>query len=237
MPPSPLLINGRVSDSFGSPVSSATVSLVHSNGTVSVTTNSNGEYILNVGNLSSYSVGDSIAITTSKASVGRKTTNTTIPSSSTEINFTLEETSDLDYPEEMLNQHKLIFALPVGFDGEKISSSNPMPVEDVSKKKLQTFSGYLTVTSGTGEVIVPVDMNHIIYQFTISAPAATSFSVNLIEHDSGYTLVQKTGISGGRWTLYDPKVAIGAYGATQRLKVQVPSATTDGTYTYKVWYS
>ena|SRR3990167_7084749 len=44
-------------------VSGVTVTLTHPNGTLTTTTDSNGRYSINLGNLSSYSVGDSFTVT------------------------------------------------------------------------------------------------------------------------------------------------------------------------------
>ncbi len=128
MPVNPLEVKGKIYDINGIVVDSATVSLVHLSGTLSKTSNSSGEYIFNLGDLSSYSVGDSITVSANKATKGTKSETVTIEEGGNTVNITLEETSDLTYTETEQNVHNLVFVVPTSFDGEKITHLNPLPV-------------------------------------------------------------------------------------------------------------
>ena len=128
MPTKALQIRGRIYDVNGITVDSAIVTLTHSSKTLSFTSNSIGEYIFNLGDLSSYSVGDEITLNASKATKGRKSETVTIDKGGNTVNITLEETSDLTYTETEQNVHNLVFVVPTSFDGEKITHLNPLPV-------------------------------------------------------------------------------------------------------------
>ena len=142
-----LQVKGIIFDIDGNKVEGATVSLIHSNGNLSLTSNSVGEYIFGLGDLSSFSIGDAITVTASKESKGTISETTVIESSGNTINLTLEETSNLDYTETDNNQHNLVFALPVSFDGSKITSANPLPVKIVDANGVNTNTQFITARS------------------------------------------------------------------------------------------
>ena len=132
MPVTSHLISGKVRDRLGNILSGATVTLIHPSITPSIseTTNAAGEYIINLAELSSqWSVGDSFSIKANKTGEGEKTINSTISSGANQtINFTLEETSILVFGENSQDRYNLNFALLTTYDGEKVTSINPLPV-------------------------------------------------------------------------------------------------------------
>ena len=132
MPTQSRLVKGKIYDVNGLVVASATVTLTHSSSSLSETSNSAGEYVFNLGDLSSYSVGDPITVTATKATKGTKSETENILEGGNTINITLEETSDLTYSETELNVHNLVFVVPTTFDGEKVTNSNPLPVTNPS---------------------------------------------------------------------------------------------------------
>jgi len=129
MPRTPANLKGRIYDVDGSIISGATVILTHSSGTISKVSNSEGDYILNYGDLSSWIPGDSATITVTVSGKGTISETISMESGGTVFNLTLAETSDLTYTETLQNVHNLVFTLPVGFDGTKISNTNPLPVK------------------------------------------------------------------------------------------------------------
>ena len=128
MPSNPSQLSGKILNVGGIGVDGATVTLTHSSGTISIISNSPGEYILNLGDLSSWSAGDSAILTATKTSVGTKTQTITLASGGTVLNITLEETSGFTYVDKETKQQNLVMAMPVTFDGEKVTNSNPLPV-------------------------------------------------------------------------------------------------------------
>ncbi len=111
----------------------ATVELtLGTNDPISKNSNSKGEVLLNVANAGSWSVSDEVSITASKTGSGRKTSTLVLTSSPQSLNMTLEETSDLIYHPNESNQYNLNFSLLTTYDGEKVTQSNPLPVESQS---------------------------------------------------------------------------------------------------------
>ncbi len=109
----------------------ATVTLTLStNDPISETSNSNGEVVFNVANAGSWSVNDEVSITASKTGVGTKTSTLVLTSSPQTTSLTLEETSDLYYSENDEGVHVLNFSLLTTYDGEKVTKSNRLPVEN-----------------------------------------------------------------------------------------------------------
>ena len=107
----------------------ATVSLTHTNGTLSSTTNTSGEYQFNLADLSSWSRGDTITITATKSKIGTKTLTTSISSGGGQKhNLTLQETSSIEVYTE---PYQPVVAVLAGFDGNIISLENPLPVKVV----------------------------------------------------------------------------------------------------------
>ena len=112
-PVTPYLVSGRVRDRLGNLLSGATITLTHSsiNPVLSITTNSKGEYILNLGDLASQWIrGDTITLFSSVTGEGRLTVTTTIKNVSSQTeNLNLEETSDLVFQPFSLNRYPLHF--------------------------------------------------------------------------------------------------------------------------------
>ena len=131
MPPSQNhLVKCIVYDIFSTRLGGASVSIVHSSGTLSGTTNSNGEYIDNLANLSSYSIGDSLSISASKAGEGSKTITTTIQSGGGQTEeITLEETQIVDGVVTYPNQAKIDKTILISYDKRDINRGNPLPVQ------------------------------------------------------------------------------------------------------------
>ena len=112
----------------------ATVVITFNSETISGTSNSKGEVILNTANLTSgWSVGNEVSITASKTGSGTKTQTLILDSSGgQQTSITLEETSDLIYYEQTENDtYVLNFALITDYAGNKITTSNPFPVKIV----------------------------------------------------------------------------------------------------------
>ncbi len=135
-PVSSHLISGTVFDLFGSALAGATVTVKHSTigptAGITKTTNSSGAYIINLSKLDSqWSVGDTITVKASKTAEGTKTVTTTIESGGGQtVNITLAETSDLSFAEtDATQRHNLVFALPIHYDGEKVTRTRPLPVQ------------------------------------------------------------------------------------------------------------
>ncbi len=134
MPTTSHLVSGKIFDLLGDALSGATVSLKHTtlDETIpSVTSNAQGEYILNLSKLSSqWSDGDEIQVTASKTAEGTKTVTTTIQGAGGQtVNLTLAETSDFAYDTLVQNRTHLFMAMPVHYDGEKVTRTRPLPVQ------------------------------------------------------------------------------------------------------------
>ena len=137
-PVRPYLITGKLKGIYGNNIANASISLTHTTITpvLSATTSTNGEYTINLGKLGSqWSQGDSLSISSTVAGEGRITLSTTIKKvggGQTE-NLTLGETSDIDFEPKTadLNRNQLVLALPILFDGTKVTREKPLPVQNV----------------------------------------------------------------------------------------------------------
>jgi hypothetical protein len=128
-------------------VSGATVTLTLNSETTSETTDSNGQCVLNVGNLSSWSAGDSVSITASKTNSGTKTETLTLTSAPQTLTITLAETSDLSYYEQTeTDMYNLNFSLLTTYDGEKVTTANPLPI-----KTQDPLAGYHSTDIARGD--------------------------------------------------------------------------------------
>ncbi len=128
MPSQSHLINGKVYDIYGISLAEASVSVVHTNGTLPATTNSSGEYIVNLGSLSSWTLGDPLSIIASKPGEGSKTETTTISSGGGQTeNITLEE-PETYWGQTTENRVKINKVILLSYDGRDINRTNRLPV-------------------------------------------------------------------------------------------------------------
>ena len=112
-------------------LSGATVTLTL-NETLTEISNSKGEVIFNVANLSSWSVNDKVTLVASKTKEGTITQTLILTSTTQIVSLTLAQTSELYYVEND-DSHVLNFSLLVDFEGNKITHSNPLPVSAETK--------------------------------------------------------------------------------------------------------
>ncbi len=104
-------------------------------------TNSAGEAIFNIGNFSSWSVGDEISIFATKTGVGRKTQELVLTDRPQIVNIQLEQTSKFIIGEnEETNTYPLTFAMLVDFQGNKITDVNPLPIKFVDSNGIRIKS-------------------------------------------------------------------------------------------------
>lgn len=128
----PSVINGKVFDTGRVIIVGATVTLTHSTGSVSAVTNSSGEYALNLGDLSSWSVGDSAVLSCTVEKKGTSSTDLTLSEGGVEEDIVLEETSSIVYPINDRDMYPLVNAILRSFDGNLIASDNPLPVKTIN---------------------------------------------------------------------------------------------------------
>ena len=125
-------IIGIVYDADRNKLDGATVLLTHvsSKETLTATTNSSGEYMLNLKNLSTWSVGDEVTVKASKTGYGRKTETLIVSSAPADRqDIILDYTSDY-ITDTGNNQIKTNAAMLVDFENNKITPSNPLPVNN-----------------------------------------------------------------------------------------------------------
>lgn len=131
MPTLPSQVNGVVYDTEYVKLENATVVLTHSSETLTVMTNSDGEYIFNLGDLDSWDENDSATITASKTKKGTKTETITLVSGGVTQDIYLAETSNLSFPEQTQDRYNLNFSLLTDYAGNKITVDNPLPVKSI----------------------------------------------------------------------------------------------------------
>lgn len=169
MPVTSHLVNGKVFDLFGDALSGATVSLKHivlDETLPSVTSNAQGEYILNLSGLSSqWSKGQEIQITAFKTTEGTKTETTTIQGTGGQtVNLTLAETSDFVFDTLVQDRTHLFMAMPVHYDGKKVTRTRPLPV----LSNLQGWNGTnwrgIVIDSITRHLATITHVHHTIHE-------------------------------------------------------------------------
>mgnify|MGYP001602995557 CR=1 FL=1 len=143
-PPLSHIVYGFVYDINSSKLSEATITLTHSTGSISGTTDANGEYNLNLGNLPDvWAVGNEITIKATKSAEGTKTITTTIKSGGAQQeNITLAETSDFVYDTQVQNRTNIMMSIPLHYDGLKVTRERPLPVQTMTDRRFQTRTTY-----------------------------------------------------------------------------------------------
>ncbi len=132
MPVFPHTVTVIVRDVFGNILNGATVTVIHSNGTLTGTTNSNGRANIQLGQLSSWVMADALEITATKTAEGTVTLETTISSGGGQThNMTLEETSNFDFERmsDTPDSYGMNFVILSHYDGEKVTRLRPLPVQ------------------------------------------------------------------------------------------------------------
>ncbi len=128
------LVSGTVKDRLGNLLIEATVTLTHESisPVLSTTTGSDGKYVLNLGGLdSAWAIGQDITLFSTTQFKGRKSTTVVIfTGTSQTVNLTMEETSDFSIAEtDETKRHNLVFSTLTTYDQEKVTHSNPLPVD------------------------------------------------------------------------------------------------------------
>ena len=129
----------------------ATVTMTLGTETTSGTTDKDGRVILNAGNFTSWSAGDSVSITATKTGKGTVTESLTLIAGPQSLTLTLTDTSDLIYYDNNTNQHVLNFALLTDYAGDKITPSNPLPVTHGEIDLVQNPSHSWVITRSDGQ--------------------------------------------------------------------------------------
>lgn len=155
MPPSSHPVGIKVYGIDNQLLEGVTVTLTVTSGSTSGITNSSGEVVLNVANAGSWSVGEESTIVATKTASGTKTVTLVLTSSPQSLNITLAETSDLIYYEQTENDtYVLNFSLLTTYDGEKVTTANPLPVKVVDESGVNSnrqFTQALAYISGTSK--------------------------------------------------------------------------------------
>lgn len=166
------LVSGKITDRFGNIIVGATVTLTHKSidPVLSKTTDSNGEYIFNLSKLDTeWTVGQNITLFSITQFEGRKSTTVPISSGPSQtVNLTMEETSDLSFAEtDTTQRHNLVFALPVTYDGRKVTKDNPLPVNILALIQNISFP-ILTYDSSDNLLTVDQLLDDTTYRLTLT---------------------------------------------------------------------
>ena len=133
------IISGKVFDIYGNILEGATVTITHPTikPVLTETTNSKGEYILNLNGLNTqWTVGDTITIKGTKSTEGTKSITTTIIEGGSQTqNITLAETSDFTIlGTDDTKRHNLYFVIPTHYDTAKVTRERGLPVHNVLER-------------------------------------------------------------------------------------------------------
>ena len=135
MPTSLHNVTGTIKDIFGNLLVGATVSVSHTtiDPVLTDTTDSDGVYTVNLGNLDEqWSIGEELIIAANKTAEGRITLTTPITSGGGQThNLTLAETSDFDFERqpELADRYPFTMAMITHYDGEQVTRLRPLPVQ------------------------------------------------------------------------------------------------------------
>lgn len=150
------LVAGKVRDIHGAVLANATVTLTHTSiePVLTKTTNSSGEYSINLGRLDEqWTAGETITLLASKTAEGRITLETTISSGGGQThNLTLEETADFDFERQsdLPDRYPFNMAMLTDYAGNKITHSNPLPVQTSNIDLVYNPSLVRTITRTDG---------------------------------------------------------------------------------------
>ena len=151
-----------------SKIESATVTLTSGTSSTSSSTKTNGEVVFNIANLTTWSAGDEVTITSTKAGIGTDTQTVTLTNSPQTLTVYLAETSSMTYLEEPTT-HVLNFALLTSFDGEKITTDNPLPVTHGEIDLINNPSTIWSITRTDGQPdYEEVTMSGVTYRRTFT---------------------------------------------------------------------
>jgi len=149
MPAPPGVITGKVYSKLGL-VPGATVTLTLVGETLTVTTNAVGEYSISSGNLPNFSEGSIATLAASKINRGTVSQSVTLSDEPQLIELTLIETSEMEYNvSSSQDRYPLQFVMLTNFDGEKVTISNPLPVQVEDRPLARKTDG--TTTQKIGE--------------------------------------------------------------------------------------
>lgn len=152
------LINGKVYDIYGIALEGATVVLTHSSEeTITKTTNSAGEYQMNLGVLTSWTQGDALSIKGSKTGEGTKTETTTISSGGGQTqHITLEEEEQVEGMDSE-SRAKINKVILIGYDKRDINRTNRLPT--ANENALDKYQPSDETNTGTVDYYGFVDRN------------------------------------------------------------------------------
>ena len=149
------LVSGTVKDRLGNILVGVTVTLTHEiKPVLSVNTDSDGKYILNLGSLDEeWAVGQNITLFSSTQFKGRKSTIVAISSGASQtVDLTMEETSDFKIAAtDDLKQHNLVFTTLTTYDQEKVTHVNPLPVDTPGDRNINDPATSWSITRGDGQ--------------------------------------------------------------------------------------
>lgn len=151
------LVGVKVKDIFSAYLEGASVVVTHvtSSETLSETTNSVGEAVVNLGSLTSWTLGDSLSIFCSKSGEGSKTLSTTISSGPGQTHtITLEEEQQV-HGIVTSDQAKINKAMLVDFNKDDIKHSNPVPIIQMNKNGVifDQYSERLSYSGGLAQYV------------------------------------------------------------------------------------
>ena len=189
MPTSPHHVTGTIKDIFGNLLEGVSVSISHESigPVLTDTTDSDGVYTVNLGNLNSqWSVGENITIAGNKTAEGRITLTTPITSGGGQThNLTLAETSDFDFEvqTDLADRYPFTMSMPVHYDGEKVTRTRPLPV----------------LTSGIDLVLNPTQTNTYDSKNRLSTETVTLANGDIYKRTFTYTGNSFQFTTKGKW--------------------------------------
>ncbi len=157
MPTSPHNVTGTIKDIFGNLLVGATVSVSHTtiDPVLTDTTDSDGVYTVNLGNLDEqWSIGEELIIAANKTAEGRITLTTPITSGGGQThNLTLAETSDFDFERQsdLKDRYPFSMVMPVHYDGGLVTRERPLPVSSSGIDLLYNPDHSWTITRQDGQ--------------------------------------------------------------------------------------
>lgn len=125
-PPTPLLISGHVYSPRGI-IDNVTVTATYGDDSTSTTTNSSGEYALDLSGIASD--GNTVTITANKSGWGTKS-ESVVASDTPQIQDFYLVQEDKDYYPSEQDRYTLQFTIPCDYDGNPVNLENPLSVQD-----------------------------------------------------------------------------------------------------------
>ena len=144
MPPTPHLVQGKVTNYLGKEISEASVLITIPNGSSTVNTDSSGNYAFNIAGIGEWNEGDSFSVYGYKEKEGEKTESSTLtsnPFQTINLVLTQEDKYEAAVPTAAIGFTKVLLS---DYEGKNYGGHYPLPIKSGSVSGVNVSNAPLT---------------------------------------------------------------------------------------------